>query len=312
MQKALPYIAILVSMLIWAASGIFIQHALVLFRPFTMIMLRFSAAVLLMLAVGLALKDRSTILGLQRIRKGDVLLFLLAGILQPVLYYILETYCYGSISSPTIAEALLSVGPLIAPLLAWLVLREKVTLFNILGILISTAGMFMLVLVGSQNFDIGQPIGILFAITAVCSAVMYTIVMKKIPAHYSPLSIVFYGQLTALAFFIPLWAVIEGRACMEEGWMLVHNVPAAMETIGYLSVCSSVIAFILYCYTVRQIGVTQANAFNNVRPVFTAIIMLIIFGEHLPIGKWMGILLIVGGLFICQYKQTTNHVRLKH
>lgn len=305
MQKALPYIAILASMLIWAASGIFIQHALVVFRPFTMIMLRFTVAVLLMLAVGLALRGRSALLCLQRIRKKDISLFLLAGFLQPVLYYILETYCYRSISSPTIAEALLSVGPLLAPILAWLILREQVTLFNILGILISTAGMFLLVLVGSQNFDIGQPVGIVFAITAVCSAVLYTIVMKKIPEHYSPLSIVFYGQLTALLFFIPLWAVLEGKACMEQGWLLVDNLSAAFGTIGYLSACSSVIAFILFCYTVRQIGVTQANAFNNVRPVFTAIIMLLVFSEHLPLGKWMGILLIVVGLFICQYKKQT-------
>lgn len=306
MQKALPYIAILTAMLIWAASGIFIQQALVIYRPYTMIMLRFSVAVLLMLAVGLALHGKSALLGLQRIRKEDVSLFLLAGILQPVLYYILETYCYSSISSPTIAEALLSVGPLIAPVMAFLILREKLTIYNISGILISTGGMFMLVLVGSHNFELGQPIGILFAIAAVCSAVLYTIVMRKIPSRYSPLSIVFYGQLTALAFFIPLWALLEGRACVEEGWMLVQDVQAAIGTIGYLSVCSSVIAFILFCYTVRRIGVTQANAFNNVRPVFTALIMLVAFGEQLPLGKWIGILLIVGGLFICQYRKQTK------
>ena len=302
MQKALPYIAILIAMLIWAASGIAIQHALVVFRPFTMIVLRFTFAVLLMLVVGLLLRGRSSLLGLQRIRKRDIPLFLLAGLMQPVLYYILETYCYRSLSSPTIAEALLSVAPLIAPVLAWLILREKVTLFNIVGILISSVGMFMLVLVGSQSFDIGQPVGVIFAITAVCAAVLYTIVLRKIPEHYSPLSIVFYGQLTAIGCFIPLWAVTEGSTCLREGWMLTPDVATGIGTITYLAVCSSVIAFVLFCYTVRKIGVTQANAFNNIRPVFTALIMLAAFGEHLPAGKWAGILLIVAGLFICQYK----------
>jgi drug/metabolite transporter (DMT)-like permease len=61
-----------------------------------------------------------------------------------------------------------------------------------------------------------------------------------------------------------------------------------------------VAAFILFCYSVRYLGVTKANIFNNIRPVFTALIMLILFGEQLPIWKWIGIAIIVLGLFICQ------------
>jgi drug/metabolite transporter (DMT)-like permease len=70
--------------------------------------------------------------------------------------------------------------------------------------------------------------------------------------------------------------------------------------VGYLAVFASVTAFILFCYTVRQIGVTRANVFNNVRPVFTALLMWVIFDEQLPIWKWVGIIVIVIGLFISQ------------
>ncbi|MBR0310469.1 MAG: DMT family transporter, partial [Paludibacteraceae bacterium] len=70
-----------------------------------------------------------------------------------------------------------------------------------------------------------------------------------------------------------------------------------------LAFFSSIMAFVLYCYAVRLIGVTQANAFNNARPIFTALIMLTIFGEHLPLGKWLGIALVVIGLFVCQKRE---------
>ena len=163
--------------------------------------------------------------------------------------------------------------------------------------------MLMLVLVGSGNFELGNPIGIPLAFMAVCSAVMYTILLKKIPERYSPLSIIFYEQITALLFFYPLWAIIEGRACLHEGFLLAPNPEQALYAIGYLAVLSSIVAFVLFCYTVRQIGVTEANAFNNVRPVFTALIMLAFFGEQLPLGKWLGILLVVIGLFVCQKQE---------
>ena len=74
----------------------------------------------------------------------------------------------------------------------------------------------------------------------------------------------------------------------------------SLAAVGYLALGASVVAFICFCYTVRVIGVTRTNAFNNVRPAFTAIWMLLFFGEQLPWAKWLGILLIIIGLFICQ------------
>ena len=311
MRKIVPYISVILAMLIWAASGIAVQQSLLFVRPFTLMVLRFTIAVLVMLPVGLLVRDHErrhpreegSLLALQCIRAKDIPLFLLAGTLQPVLYFIFETYCYHSLSSPTIAEALLSTAPILAPWLALLILRERVTKYHIIGIVISTAGMLLMVLTGSQNFELGNPIGIPLAFLAVCSAVFYTIVLRKIPEHYSPLSIVFYGQLTSLLFFYPIWAIVEGRACLTEGFLLAPDPEEAWTAIAYLGVCSSVIAFILFCYTVRQVGVTQANAFNNIRPVFTALIMLVFLDERLPMSKWIGIALIVIGLFVCQKQE---------
>ena len=77
----------------------------------------------------------------------------------------------------------------------------------------------------------------------------------------------------------------------------------ALGCVAYLTVFASVIAFILFCFALRKIGVTRANAFNNIRPAFTAIWMLLFFGEQLPWGKWLGIILIIFGLFVCQNKE---------
>ena len=311
MKRFLPFIAVLVAMLIWAGSGIAVQQALHVFRPLTLIIIRFTISVLLMLPLGLAFRRMAkrtgnkhlSMLALQPLEKRDIPLFLLAGFVEPVLYYISETYCYRALSSPTIAEALLSTGPLIAPIFAFLFLRERVTRNNIIGIVISTVGMLMLVLVGAQNFDLGNPIGILLAMLSVLCAVMYTILIRKIPEHYSLLSIVFYGDLTALLFFYPIWGLVEAQTCMTEGWQLIPDATLAWQAIAYLAVFSSVVAFVLYCYSVRPIGVTLANAFNNARPIFTALIMLLVFNEQLPLGKWVGIALVVIGLFVCQKRE---------
>ena len=285
-------------MLCWAGAGIAVKEALVAFSPLTLIVLRFTLAIVLMLLVGVLFR-RNEVLGLQRVDKRDIPLFVLGGLFQPFLYFIFETYTYQSFASPTIAEAMLSTQPIMAPILAFIILREKVTRNNVVGILISTMGMLLLLLVGANNFALGNPWGVLLAVVTVSMSVGYTIILRRIPTRYSSLSIVFYVQLVALVLFYAVWGVFDRQSLQDTIAPLSADLSPVIA-VGYLAVFASVTAFILFCYTVRQIGVTRANVFNNVRPVFTALLMWVIFDEQLPIWKWVGIIVIVIGLFISQ------------
>lgn len=299
MKKILPYLAVLTAMLMWSASGIATKIALGSLSPLSLVVVRFSLSVLLMLLIGCVCRF-SSFLRLQALQARDIPVFLLAGLAQPFLYYILETYAYRYLNSPTIAEALLSTSPLLSPLFAMVLLRERVTRNNIMGILVSTLGVFVLIFVGANSsFVLGNPWGIALAFAAVSSAVIYTVVLKRIPTHYSPLSVVFYAQLISLLFFLPTWYVMD-QPTLDTLATILTMPQQTMYAILYLAAGCSVISFILFLFTVRQLGVTTTNAFNNMRPVFTALIMLALFGEQLPILKWIGIILIIIGLFICQ------------
>lgn len=300
-------IALVVSMLIWSVSGIAIKHALVVLPPLTMIVMRFVPSVLLMLLVGVVRRKHS-LFCLQKMDLKDLPLFLIAGFCQPFLYYLLETFTYDALNSPTIAETLLSTSPLLSPLFAAIMLHERVTKYNILGILVSTAGVFVLTLAGSSSYSIGNYWGILLAFAAVSAAVIDSVMMRKTPVKYSALSFVFYTQLISLMFFIPLWFVKEGPQEIYNLQLTIDKsqLYIALGCVGYLTVFASVTAFILFCYALRKIGVTQANAFNNIRPAFTALWMFLFFGEQLPAAKWIGMILIIFGLFVCQKQEKVS------
>ena len=300
-------IALVVSMLIWSVSGIAIKHALVVLPPLTMIVMRFVPSVLLMLLVGV-IRRKHSLFCLQKMDLKDLPLFLIAGFCQPFLYYLLETFTYDALNSPTIAETLLSTSPLLSPLFAAIMLHERVTKYNILGILVSTAGVFVLTLAGSSSYSIGHYWGVLLAFAAVSAAVIDSVMMRKTPVKYSALSFVFYTQLISLMFFIPLWFVKEGPQEIYNLQLTIDKsqLYIALGCVGYLTVFASVTAFILFCYALRKIGVTQANAFNNIRPAFTALWMFLFFGEQLPAAKWIGMILIIFGLFVCQKQEKVS------
>jgi len=297
-------LALIASMIIWSVSGIAIKHALIVLPPFTMIILRFVPSVLLMLIIGL-ICHKSTLFGLQKIEWRDLPLFIIAGFCQPFLYYMLETFTYDALHSPTIAETLLSTSPLLSPIFAAILLRERVTRNNIIGIIVSTLGVFVLTLVGSKDYSIGNYWGILLAFAAVSAAVIDSVMMRKVPARYTSLTFIFYAQLISLFFFIPIWWIKEGPETIYNLQSTIYQseMQIALGCVAYLTVFASVIAFILFCAALRKVGVTQANAFNNIRPAFTALWMFLFFGEHLPAAKWIGIILIILGLFVCQKKE---------
>ena len=272
-----------------------------------MIVMRFVPSVLLMFLIGIISPSHS-LSSLQRIDWKDLPLFLIAGFCQPFLYYMLETYAYDALNSPTIAETLLSTSPLLSPVFAAIILHERISRNNILGILVSSVGVFVLTLVGAKSYSIGNYWGILMAFSAVSAAVIDSVMMRKTPMKYSSLSFVFYTQLISLMFFLPIWYFKEGPEVLQGVLYTIDETQTqiALWSVGYLTVFASVTAFILFCYALRQIGVTQANAFNNIRPAFTALWMFLFFGEHLPLAKWVGIGLIIVGLFVCQMKEKVS------
>ncbi|MDR1592826.1 MAG: DMT family transporter [Prevotellaceae bacterium] len=286
MKNRTAYLIVLAPMLIWSSSYLLTRFALEVFPPMTLITVRIFIAVLLLLGAGLMLGT------LQKLRKKEIKLFILIGLLQPFLYFICETYGLKFVS-PTVVSVFVSTIPLFSPLLAFLFLRERISVANMVGIVVSLAGVMMLVIDGERLS--AHPAGLLLLMIAVFAAVMYTVLLRKIPDYYSDTSIVFYMHAGSLLFFIPTFLIVDAPHLGEIDFRW-----EALGAIAALALFGSMLAFILFCKVVRQIGVTRANMFCNIEPGCTALLMLLVFGEQLSLVKWAGIAVVIAGLFISQ------------
>ena len=287
------YLAIIFAMSVWACSFLFTQEALKSFNPITVVTIRMSLATLILGLVGIVTGQ------LQKIDKADIPLFLIAGFSQPFCYFICEAYGLTMVSA-TIASVILSTIPLFAPLFAWLLVKEKVLWNNVLGIVISLCGVLMLVIKNDEMKV--SALGILLLFIAVITAIVYSVCLKKIPSHYSNISIVFYVHAVSLLFFIPTFLIFDLKHFGEREILF-----SSIMSIIILAVVASVISYICFCYVVRMIGVTKANAFCNIMPAITALAVWIFFGESISLLKWIGIFVVIIGLFICQSRLKLNN-----
>jgi len=286
------YIAILVAMTIWSASFIFTRIGLESFPPVTLVTMRMVLAALILGVIGGLTKQ------IKRLDRKDAKYLLIAAFAEPFCYFVCEAYGL-TLVSPTVASVILSTIPLFAPLFAFIILRERVTWSNMLGIIISLAGVLMLVIEKEQI--VVDPIGLIVLMLAVVAAVIYSSMLKKVPEKYNATTIVFYVYLFSLLFFIPAFFITDFQEIghLNFKW-------DSFYAILILAIFSSVLSFVLFCYSVRKLGVTRANAFCNIMPGCTALFMWMFYDETLPVEKIVAIVIVIIGLFISQMQFRTK------
>ncbi|MBP8849310.1 MAG: DMT family transporter [Breznakibacter sp.] len=296
-MKKSVFFSLLGAMAIWAMSFIWSKMALEVYSPIAVIFLRLIVSTVLIFLF-LIISNQ-----LQPIQKGDIKWFILLSVFEPFLYFIGENFGLQLIST-TLASVIISTIPLFVPILAFFVLKERISVMNIIGIVISITGVLMMVV--DKGFSLNAPLnGILLMGLAVFSATFYGLLLKHLSHRYSGYSIVAYQNIGGIVYFLPLFIFMEW-----DGVMVANHSFKALSAILLLAVFASTIAFVLYTHGVRLIGVTRSSAFVNLIPVLTAIFAWTLLDEVIGWQKIIGILIVISGLFASQYKRkTTDDVR---
>ena len=181
------YIYIVLAMIFWSFSFIWTRVAIQSFHPMTLITLRLIlASTLLFGAMKLGGK-------FQKLRRQDFKWFILLAFFEPFLYYVGETFGLTMVES-TLAAVIISTIPLFAPVLAFIVLGERINWATIVGILISLVGVFFVIYEPNGGFK-ANPWGVALMFMAVFSAICYATILKKIPSYYNNMSVIFYQSL---------------------------------------------------------------------------------------------------------------------
>jgi len=290
MQNIRLYLSIVAAMVFWSVSFIWTRVAIESFPPVTLITLRLIIASALLFIVSKAAGR------FQKMRKEDRKWFFLLAFFEPFMYYIGETYGLTMVAS-TLASVIVSTIPLFAPILAYVILKEKIGWANISGIVVSLAGVFLVIYEPNGGFT-ANPLGVALLFLAVFSAVCYTTTLRKISTHYSTINVIFYQSLVGLVFFIPTFFLVDFSDINT-----IHVTKEALGALLMLSVFASVIAFVLFAGVVREIGVAKTNVFVNLIPVFTAIFAWWVLGESLSWLKIGGIFIVISGLFVSQFSK---------
>jgi len=286
-SRAGVYFLVILAMIFWGFTFVTFKFANQSFRPVTIITFRLFVSLFFLFGFALLFKR------LNRIRKKDQKWFMLMAIAEPFFYFLGEAYGLTLVSA-TVGAVIISTIPLVTPFGAYYVYREKLTPMNYVGLVISFAGVVLVVLNKSGGLS-ANPLGILLMFLAVLSAVGYTLVVKRLAEDYTPITMTAYQSLYGLILFIPLFLIFEVPH-LDLGRVTTPSLLAVM----YLGVFGSGICFIIMAIGIRELGAAKANIFANLIPVVTAILSFFLLKEAMPMIKILGIFIVILGLLMSQ------------
>ncbi|NJK87090.1 MAG: DMT family transporter, partial [Bacteroidales bacterium] len=95
----------------------------------------------------------------------------------------------------------------------------------------------------------------------------------------------------SLCFFFSILPIFSGFS----SFTCANFIP-----IVKLAVFGSVVAFILFVFAMKTIGIARANVFANLIPVFTALFSFILLNETFNTIKIMGMVIVISGVVMSQ------------
>ena len=293
--KTLTYILLVLSTIFWGVSFIMTKELFITEQHMSvtiLITIRLAIASLVMVPA-LALTRK-----LQRIRKEDIKWFLLLALCEPFIYHLCETSGVQLVSG-SLASVVIATIPLFVPFGMWFAYRERISLPLIIGVVLSLAGIAVM-LIGGEGLT-GNLQGLLFLSGAVVIAVVYTLFLVKIVKRYHPLVITTWQNVIGLIYFLPLMFALDGTALPLLSWS-----PKMLLLLLGLGLFCSTLAYAGYNYGVRNLGASQACIFNNAIPVFSLLAALAIGQETFSWTHLLGMVIVISGVAISKKKQKNS------
>ncbi len=225
---------------------------------------------------------------LKTLTKKQWLLSIIAGFLNPFLYYLMLFKAY-SLLPAQIAQALNYTWPIVLVLLSALFLGQKLNLKSLLALLIGFAGVYLIASQGNPlNIQPAEPFGVILAIsTSVVWASFWIINTKLKTDSFVNL---FINFLTGLLLTFPLIFLEPFNYSIPlTGWI----------SVIYSGIFEMGITFVIWLSAMKLTSRTdKISNYVFLSPFISLFFIHLILHENIYYTTFTGLLFIIGSIFL--------------
>jgi drug/metabolite transporter (DMT)-like permease len=195
----------------------------------------------------------------------------------------------------------------LTPIAGYLMTRKKPSIENLAGLVLAAAGFAMLT--WPENAAGWNRGDLLIVATAVSYAILIVVMAETAPNHdvrwYS------FGQIAAAAVTVGVARLafapfLSGRGAfvVAEARPLVLT-PRVIASILWMALVATVVTFLAQTWAQQRMPATHAAILFALEPVFTAVFAALFLGERLTGRDWSGAVLVLAGIVVSELKFST-------
>ena len=201
-------------------------------------------------------------------------------------------------TTPIHAALMMLTTPILVVIMASIVLKEKFTINNGLGIVLGLIGAFVLICRGDMS-NLGGMAGLgdFFVFINAASYAMYLILVKPLMVKYSPLSVIrwvfLFGAIVVLPFGFAQVSQVD--------WSLFT--PKSYLVLGYVLIAMTFLAYLLNIFALKRLSPTVIGSYIYLQPFLASLIAILFFNETLTLTMVGAGALIFSGVYLVSIKK---------
>jgi drug/metabolite transporter (DMT)-like permease len=283
-SRGLAYLLLALAMLFWAGNWVLGRALRDVMEPFTLNFLRWALATLILAPFALpALRAQLPVI---RRHWGILLLLSLTGV------SLFHAMVYLGLKSTTTVNAILlnSSLPLFILACSWVLERERSTPRQVGGMLLSFAGILVILSRGDPASLLGLAVhaGDLWILLAMPVWGVYSVLLKRRPPQLGGVAFLFAISAIGTLLLVPAAVLAPPR------W------PGTQAMLGvlYIAVFASVLAFICWNRGVAIVGANAAGFTLHLLPLFGTVLAIVFLDETFQAFHALGFATILAGVVV--------------
>lgn len=286
-SKAKGHLAMLAANVMW---GLMSPVAKIVFAtgvvaPMVMVDFRVAGAALLFWITSLFLPK-------EHVPGGDILRLFGAGMLG----ILLNQGCFilgVSLTSPGEASLVTTTMPMWVMLLAWLILREPITLKKAGGIAAGAAGAIILIAgSGVRAYGTNPALGDVIVLCAQLSYALYLTLYRNFIRKYTLVTLMKWMFLSASVVGLP--AGIKWLVATD--WLAISAIE--WSGIAYVVICATFLAYVCIMIGQKNLRPTLVGMYNYVQPIVATLTGICLGLDRFTPLKALAIVLIFSGVWL--------------
>jgi len=232
----------------------------------------------------------------EKVQRADMWKLALCGLLGFTLNITLF-YTGLNFTTPVDASVIHVSTPIIVLILASLMIREKITLTKLGGILLGMCGALILILWGRHLQFGGRPAlgNILLVLNMVCYA-LYLVILKPLVLKYHTVTILKWVSLFGFLFVIP----VSARSMLNISFAGFSWY--TWIALGYIIVLTTFVVYLLINFALKSLTPTAVSYYSYLQPMLAAVSSVTVGMERITLPKVVAAILIFTGVWLVTAK----------